>query len=149
MQTSSNQLSTGAVAASAAVAIAAMLWVGVIESELPRLAIQTAPLWMLVIFGWRGGGYVRWAAVPMFAFWLLLAAVSWAARTTNLHLAIQVTSDEAMALAAVAVASVVGLLLCLGRHERVSPLNGLTLALACGALQIGAFYLGMQPLWET
>jgi hypothetical protein len=147
VQTSSTQTSTGGVAMSAAVAIAALLAVGVIEGELPRLAIQCAPLWMLVIFGWRGGGYVRWAAVPLFAFWILMAAVCWADRLGATHLAIHVSSDEAMALAAVAVASAVGLLLCLGQHERVSPLNGLTLALACGALQIGAFYLGMQPLW--
>ena len=38
-----------------------------------------------------------------------------------------------------------GLLACLGKHQRTSPLTGLTLALACGALQIGAYYFGLQP----
>jgi hypothetical protein len=143
----STQHSTGGIAAAASAAIAALLSAGAAEGELPRLAIQSAPLWMLVIFAWRGGGYVRWAAVPLFAFWLLMAAVCWAERMGVVHLGLGVTSGEAMAAAVAGIASVVGLLLCLGRHGPVSPMNGVTLALACGALQIGAFYLGMQPLW--
>lgn len=142
-----NPYPTGGIAAAAGVAIAALLGVGVAEGELPRMAIQCAPLWMLVILAWRGGGYVRWAAVPLFGFWLLLAGVCWAERLGLVRLALSVTYEEAVAVAAAGVASAVGLLLCLGRHGPVSPLNGLTLALACGALQIGAFYLGMQPLW--
>lgn len=148
-QPSTGPYPTGAIAAVAAVAIAALLAAGLVEGQLPRLAIQSAPLWMLIIFAWRGGGYVRWAAVPLFAFWLLMAGVCWAERLGALHSGLGVTSEEAMAAAAAGIASLIGLLLCLGRHGLVSPLNGLTLGLACGALQIGAFYLGMQPLWSA
>lgn len=140
---------TGGIAAAAGVAIAALLGAGAVEDEFPRLAIQCAPLWMLLIIAWRGGGYVRWAAAPLFAFWLLMAAVCWAERLGAIHLGLSVTSEEAMAVAVAGIASVVGLLLCLGRHQKAQPMNGLTLALACGALQIGAFYLGMQPLWSA
>lgn len=130
----------------AAVIIAALIFAGAVGGEAMRLTAQTAPLWLLVALGMRGGGFARWAGFPMFAFWVACAALIWADRLGYVHVGGGQFSDvEAHLAAVVAVAGVIGLAACLVRQPRISALTGLTLALACGALQIGAFYLGMQP----
>ena len=134
------------IAAVAAMMTAALLFAGWIAGEPIRLFIQTLPLWVVMAFGWAGGGYVRWAAFPVMLFWAALAAILWVDHMGWLHLAGGAYSSVEVRVAGlVAAAGALGLLACIGKHERTSPLTGLTLALACGALQIGAYYFGLQP----
>jgi hypothetical protein len=133
----------------AAVAIcmaAALLFAGLVAGEPVRLLIQTLPLWVVIAFGLAGSGYVRWAAFPVLLFWCALAAILWVGHMGWVRLGGgSYTSVEVRVAGLVAAAAALGLLSCMGRHERTSPLTGLTLALACGALQIGAYYFGLQP----
>ena len=133
-------------AASGAGVIAALLFAGFIGGEFLRLVAQTAPLWLLVALGMRGGGFARWAGFPMFAFWIACAGLIWADRLGYVRVGGGSFSDvEAQLAVVVAIAGALGLAACFAPQPRISALSGLTLALACGALQIGAFYLGMQP----
>lgn len=129
----------------AAVIIAALISAGVIGGEALRLVAQSSPLWLLVALGMRGGGFARWAGFPMFAFWLVCAGLIWADRLGYVRFAGGGFSDiDAQLAVVVVIAAVVGLAACFAPQRRISSLSGLTLTLACGALQIGAFYLGMQ-----
>jgi hypothetical protein len=133
-------------AASAAVMIAALIFAGVVGGEAMRLVAQTAPLWLLVALGMRGGGFARWAAIPLLGFWIACAGLIWADRLGYVRVGGGHFSPvEARVALVVAGAGLVGLAACFAPQQRISALSGLTLALACGALQIGAFYLGMQP----
>jgi hypothetical protein len=124
----------------------ALLFAGWIAGEPIRLVIQTLPLWVVTAFGFAGAGYVRWAAFPVLLFWTALAAILWVDHMGWVHLAGGAYSSvEVRVTGLVAAAGALGLLACLGKHERTSPLTGLTLALACGALQIGAYYFGLTP----
>jgi hypothetical protein len=141
-----SQTAGGVLALSAAATTAALVFAGWIGGETLRMLVQTSPLWLVMVLGWRGGGYARWAAAPMLGFWTVLAGVQWVDRLGWAHIAEgPLSSVEARVAVVVGVAGAIGLLACLVRQPRISPLTGVTLALACGALQIGAFYLGMQP----
>lgn len=125
---------------------AALLVAGWVAGEPIRLLIQTLPFWVVAAFGMAGNGYVRWAAFPVMLFWCALAAILWAGHMGWIRLGGgSYTSVEVRVAGLVAAAGMLGLLACLGKHQRTSPLTGLTLALACGALQIGAYYFGLQP----
>jgi hypothetical protein len=133
--------------AAVAMSIAACLvFAGWVAGEPVRLVVQTLPLWVVTAFGFAGAGYVRWAAFPVLLFWTALAAILWIDHMGWLHLAGGAYSSVEVRVAGlVAAAGALGLLACLGKHQRTSPLTGLTLALSCGALQIGAYYFGLQP----
>lgn len=147
MQEPSPQIAPSLISVSAAAIIGFMLWMGFLGGAPLQLLVQTAPLWAIAVIGWRGAGYVRWAAAPMLGFWALLSALVWADRLGWARLMnISMSNQEAHLVLFAGVAGAIGLAACFGRQPRVSPLNGLTLALACGALQIGAYYLGMQQM---
>lgn len=134
------------IAAVAIMVAASLLFAGFVAGEPVRLIIQTLPLWVVIVFGLMGSGYVRWAAFPVLLFWSALAAILWLEHMGWIHAAGGgYTSVELRVAGLVAAAAALGLLACLGKHQRTSPLTGLTLALACGALQIGAYYFGLQP----
>src|SRR5262249_8045927 len=57
--------------------IAGLQIVGVVSSTVIRHLIQTLPLWIVLWLGFRGSKWTRWAAFPVFAFWLALMAVAW------------------------------------------------------------------------
>jgi hypothetical protein len=137
----------GWLVASVAMAMAAaLLFAGFVAGEPVRLLIQTLPFWVVVGFGLAGSGYVRWAAFPVMLFWCALAVILWVGHMGWIRLGGgSYTSVEVRVAGLVAAAGALGLLACLGKHKRTSPLTGLTLTLACGALQIGAYYFGLQP----
>lgn len=115
-----------------------------------KASVQTAPLWLAVVLGWRGVGYARWAAAPILAFWAVIAAAALAAQLGLAHIGIADLGDVPATMAAVILAfTLAGFIACVMPGPRISPLTGITLALACGAAQIGAYYLGLQiPLLD-
>lgn len=146
MNHTTSQTAGGLISLCAAAMVAALVFAGWVGGETLRLAVQTAPLWLVMVLGWSGGGYGRWAAAPMLAFWTACAGFIWADRLGWMHAGGGSFSPvESQVALVVAAAGLIGMGACLVPQPRVSPLSGVTLALACGALQIGAFYLGMQP----
>jgi len=57
--------------------IAALLVVGAVSHGVIRHIVQTAPLWIAIVMGFRGSAWTKWAALPCFVFWLLLMTAIW------------------------------------------------------------------------
>ncbi len=62
---------------SLAVILALVVGVGLASGLVIRHVVQTAPMWLGVVIGFRGSAAVKWMALPMFIFWLLLMALIW------------------------------------------------------------------------
>jgi hypothetical protein len=141
----SSHMAGGLIALCALVVIGAVVSAASLDAAALPALVQTAPLWFVVVLGLRGGTYARWAALPMLLFWIAAAGLVVADQLGVTHLA-----DTAFPLMGwqgalvVGAAGVTGVAACCAPTGRTSPLTALTLALACGAVQIGAFYFGMQ-----
>jgi FtsH-binding integral membrane protein len=56
---------------------ALVLGVGLATHLVLRHIVQTAPLWISVILGFRHSPVAAWAALPLFLVWLVLMALIW------------------------------------------------------------------------
>ena len=56
---------------------ALVLGVGLATHLVLRHIVQTAPLWISVILGFRHSRMAAWAALPLFLVWLILMALIW------------------------------------------------------------------------
>src|SRR5580698_8357766 len=61
-----------------AIIFALVLGVGLASNLEVRHLVQTAPVWAVVVLGFRRSRMVAWVALPMFVFWLLLMSLIWA-----------------------------------------------------------------------
>jgi hypothetical protein len=57
--------------------MAALLVVGIVSHIVIRHAVQTSVLWIAIVLGIRNSELTKWAALPCFAFWLVLMAAIW------------------------------------------------------------------------
>ena len=64
-------------ACSLAIILALVIGVGLASGLIIRHVVQTAPVWLGVVFGFRRSPAARWITLPMFLFWLLLMALIW------------------------------------------------------------------------
>ena len=62
---------------SLAVISALVVGVGLASGLVIRHVVQTAPMWLGVVVGFRGSAIAKWMALPMFLFWLLLMTLIW------------------------------------------------------------------------
>lgn len=60
-----------------AIIAALVLGVGLATNLVLRHVVQTAPLWICVILGFRHSRAASWAALPLFLVWLVLMALIW------------------------------------------------------------------------
>jgi hypothetical protein len=60
-----------------AIIAALVLGVGLATNLVLRHVVQTAPLWIGVILGFRHSRLASWAALPLFLVWLVLMALIW------------------------------------------------------------------------
>jgi FtsH-binding integral membrane protein len=60
-----------------AIIAALVLGVGLATNLVLRHVVQTAPLWIGVILGFRRSRVASWAALPLFLVWLVLMALIW------------------------------------------------------------------------
>ena len=62
---------------SLAVILALVVGVGLASGLVIRHVVQTVPMWLGVVIGFRGSPAVKWLGLPLFIFWLLLMALIW------------------------------------------------------------------------
>jgi hypothetical protein len=58
--------------------LALVLGVGLASNLVLRHLVQTAPLWICVVLGFRHSRATYWVGLPLFLFWLILMALIWA-----------------------------------------------------------------------
>lgn len=137
------------IGACAAVAIAALLVVGVVSGEIVRHIVQTVPLWPAAVLGLRGKPWAKWTALPVLFFWFAITILIWSFLLGISDLATGAYSPVEQAMAAIiSVASIIGLVAC---HLDKAP-GGITAVLAALVLfvvQAGLMALSLQPPLET
>jgi hypothetical protein len=126
--------------------IAAMLVVGVVAHEIVRHLLQTAPIWIAVLLAWRGSRLARWAAVPVFAFWLFVMAMVWLfllgiARIARGHYS---PTEIAMTLVA-GLACLVGLVAAVRASGRAPWPAAVGVLALVAALQAGLMAVSFRP----
>ena len=111
-----------------------------------RHEVQTLPLWIPVVAGFRNRPYAKWAAMPMLLFWLTIMVfiwlflLGWARIVTGRFF----PSEVAMTLV-IGVAAIFGLVACLRWRTSVRPITAAAFFIICGALQLLAMRISMLP----
>ena len=137
--------STRTIGVCCAAIIGALYVVGLVSGTEIRHVVQTAPLWIGVVLGFRGSGLARWLALPFFLFWLAIMVLIWlfllgVARVVSGHF----TPAEVAMTIVIGVASAVGIVAAL-RGRRTSGWAAAGAFLAGAVLQLVAFRLSLLP----
>jgi hypothetical protein len=140
----------GFVTAALLVVVASLLAVGVVSQTVTRHAIQVAPGVVLLVSSTRRRAWAPFAAMAVFAFWLLIMALIW---MFLLGLANVVTGNfspvEVALTIVIGVASLTGLVAAGRLGERPSWTTRVAAFVVAGALQVGAMWLSLQPSFSA
>ena len=140
----------GFVTAALLVVVASLLAVGLVSQTLIRHGIQVAPGVVLLVSSTRRRAWAPYAAMAVFAFWLLIMGLIW---MFLLGLANVVTGDfsrvEVALTMVIGVASLTGLVAVCRLRDQPSWTTRVAAVVAAGALQVGAMWLSLQPLFAT
>ena len=137
------------VAATASLAILVALYVVGAVSVPPgslRHEVQTLPLWIPIVLGYRGSPYAKWTALPCLLFWLAIMVaiwlflLGWARIVTGRFFPTEVAMTIVIGLACVT-----GLVACL--RWRTATRLSVAIATIAGmtALQFLAFRISLIP----
>jgi hypothetical protein len=124
----------------------ALYVVGVVSHGVLRHIVQTLPLWVPIVLGFRGRGVAKWSALPCFAIWLALMTLiwlfllGWARLITGTFSPIEI----AMTLV-VGIAAILGLIAGFRWRSAVRPAAAWAGALSFTVLQLAALRLSFLP----
>jgi hypothetical protein len=134
------------VASSALAMLLALYVVGAVSHGVLRHIVQTLPLWVPIVLGFRGSGAAKWSALPCFAIWLALMSLiwlfllGWARVITGTFSPVEI----AMTLV-VGIAAVTGLIAGFRWRSTVRPAMAWAIALGFAALQLAALRVSFLP----
>jgi hypothetical protein len=131
---------------SLAIIVSLVLGVGLVSHGVLRHIVQTLPLWVGVVFGFRGSRSAGWLALPSFIFWFVLMVFIWLfllgiARIVTGHF----TPIEIVMTIIVGAASAVGTAIFLRIRSSLSALGAATIFLVMASLQWICFRLSLLP----
>ena len=123
------------------------LWVvGVTVHEVTRHLIQTAPLFIGVVFGFRSASPTRWAALALGLFWLAIAGVIALHLTGVAHLVTGTFSRREVGMVwVIGVCSAATILLALVSRSSLRLPTGIAVFVVVAAVQVGAMALSLEP----
>jgi cytochrome bd-type quinol oxidase subunit 2 len=128
----------------------ALYVVGAVSNGSLRHEVQTLPLWVPIVLGFRQRGVTKWAALPCLIFWLAIMVFIWLfllgwARVVTGHF----SPTEIVMTLVVGVACLVGIGLGLRWRTTVRPLAAAGFAVLLGLLQVLAFRISLYPYIAT
>jgi hypothetical protein len=130
--------------------LVALLLVGLVSGTIIRHAVQVLPVLVAGLVAVPRPAWSRFAAMPIFAFWLFIMLLIW---LYLLGLASVVTGKftpaEAGLTVVVGLACVVGLAASARKSPRLNWWTGVAAFLVFGALQVGAMWLSLRPAFES
>jgi hypothetical protein len=129
-----------------AIIIGALYAIGFASGTALRHVVQTAPLWICVVLGFKRVRAVRWLALPMLVFWLGIMVVIWMfllgwTRVISGHFS---PVEIAMTIV-IGAASANGIKTCLGRPWQGTAFAGAGFFLMGALCQWAAFYISFLP----
>ncbi len=129
-----------------AIIIALVGGVGLASNLVLRHLVQTLPLWIGVLLGFRRARATAWVALPLFAFWLPLMAIIWLYLLGIAHLISGYFSPIEIAMTIiVGAASLIGIALFARFKSHLSAMTAVILFVGVAALQYGCFVLSFSP----
>ena len=127
------------------VVLGSLIVVGIVSDGIARHILQTLPVWLVIALGLRGSSLTKWAALPVFLFWLVIIVLIWLfllhwARIVSGHF----TPTEVAMTVLVGAASVFAIAGFVRDKSQASwPMASLTL-LMLAALQVCVFVLSLE-----
>lgn len=126
--------------------IAALLVVGIVSHGVIRHIVQTSPLWIAIALGMRRSLWSKWAALPCFAFWLLLMVAIWLFLLGWARIVSGTFSPTEIAMTViVGAASMLGILKALAIRNGMGVWPATARVLAVAVLQVAAFRISLLP----
>jgi hypothetical protein len=126
--------------------IVALLVVGAVSHGVLRHIVQTSPLWISIVLGIRRSGWIKWAALPCFVFWLILMILIWLFLLGWARIVSGTFSSTEIAMTLiVGLASVVGIVRALSLRAGVGAWLAIATVLLVAVLQVTAFRLSLLP----
>jgi len=126
--------------------LVALYIVGAVSNGSLRHEVQTLPLWVPIVMGFRQEPTAKWAAAPCFIIWLVLMTFIWLfllgwARILSGHF----SPTEIVLTLIVGAASVTGLGASLRWPTKLTWGNGLAIAALMAVLQLLALRVSFIP----
>lgn len=125
--------------------LSALYVVGAMNHGVLRQIVQTLPLWVPIVLGFRGSEFAKWSGLPCLTIWLATMVIIWlwGAAWVYVVLGQFFLADLAMTLI-VGAASAGGCFVALRWHTGVRPFSAGAVALSFGALQFLTLWLGLS-----
>jgi hypothetical protein len=124
----------------------ALYVVGVVRHGVLRNIVQTLPLWIPIVLGFRGNGFAKWSALPCLVIWLAAMMIVWLFLFRWMYVQSWHFSPTEIAMTLiVGVAAATGSGAALHWRTEVRPLSAGAVALLFGALQFLALSASLAP----
>jgi hypothetical protein len=129
-----------------AIILALVLGVGLVSHGVLRHIVQTLPLWIGVILGFRRSRNSGWLASPSFIFWLVLMFFIWLYVLGVARIITGTFSPIEIAMTIiVGAASAIGIATFFRLRSSLSPLPAATLFVLMASVQWVCFRLSLLP----
>lgn len=136
----------GILAGSCVAIICALLVVGSVSHGVLRHIVQTSPLWIAIVLGFRRSSLAKWAALPCFVFWLLTMTAVWLYLLGWAHLLSGTFSPTEITMTlVVGSAAVAGIYRAIRMRSGVRAGAAVFATLLLAVLQVAAFRLSFLP----
>ena len=124
----------------------ALYVVGAVSHGSLRHEVQTLPLWIPIVLGFRDDARANWCALPCFLFWLAIVAMIWAFLLNIAHIVSgHFSPTERTMTGIMAIAGLTGLVTIARAKRSVKLPVALGLFVLLAALQFAAFRLSLLP----
>jgi len=124
----------------------ALYVVGAVSHGSLRHEVQTLPLWIPIVLGFRRSQFAKWAALPCFLFWLAIMILIWLFLLGWTHIVRGHFSPIEIAMTLViGIACCCGMIACLRWRTVIRLPAALAVCLLSAAFQLFAFRLSLIP----
>jgi hypothetical protein len=119
---------------------------GVVRHAVMRNIVQTLPLWVPIVLGFRGSEFAKWSALPCLIIWLAVMMIVWFISFRWVYTQLWNFSPTEIAMTIiVGVASAAGSSIALHWRTAVRPFSAGAVVLLFGALQFLALWASLPP----
>jgi hypothetical protein len=120
--------------------------VGVVNHGVLRPIVQTLPLWVPIVMGFRGSEFAKWTALPCFIIWLASMILIWLFGIAWVYVALGRFSPIDIAMTViVGAASAGGFFASVRWRTATRPFSAGAVALLFGAMQFFAIWASLSP----
>ena len=124
----------------------ALYVVGAVSHGSLRHEVQTLPLWIPIVLGFRRSQFAKWAALPCFLFWLAIMILIWLFLLGWTHIVRGHFSPIEIAMTLlIGIACCCGLIACLRWRTAIRLPAALAVCLLSAAFQLLAFRISLIP----